>query len=129
MSEEHKAQLNTGREQSRIVREYLTAIESNRPRRGRKRTVESTEKRIRSLDERLAAETDPLKRLQYLAERTQLEGVLEGLSDSPDLVQLEKAFIAVVGDYSVRKNITFEVWKQVGVPVNVLREGNVPRSL
>ena len=36
MSADHKAALAKGREEGRIVRRYLEALESNRPRRGRK---------------------------------------------------------------------------------------------
>ena len=35
MSEEHKAALAEGREQGRVVRRYLEALESQRPKRGR----------------------------------------------------------------------------------------------
>src|SRR5947209_20418106 len=72
MSEEHKAALAEGREHGRVVRRYLEALESHRPRRGRKRTPESIAKRLAAIDERLA-NADPLSRLHLLQERTDLE--------------------------------------------------------
>jgi hypothetical protein len=44
LSEDHKAALAEGRAQGRAVRRYLEALEAHRPRRGRKRTVESMRK-------------------------------------------------------------------------------------
>ena len=41
MSDEHKAALAEGRNQGRAVRNYLEALDQNRPKRGRKRTTES----------------------------------------------------------------------------------------
>ncbi len=46
MSDEHKAALAEGREQGGVVRRYLEALESHRPKRGRKRTPESIAKRL-----------------------------------------------------------------------------------
>ena len=44
MSDEHKAALAEGREQGRVVRRYLEALESSRPKRGRRRTPETITK-------------------------------------------------------------------------------------
>src|SRR3712207_412101 len=72
MSDEHKAALAEGREQGRVVRRYLEALESHRPKRGRKRTPESITKRLAAIDEQLAA-ADPLNRLHLVQERLDLE--------------------------------------------------------
>ncbi len=53
MSDEHKAALAQGREQGRLVRRYLEALESHRPKRGRRRTPESIAKRLAAIDEQL----------------------------------------------------------------------------
>jgi hypothetical protein len=60
MSDEHKAALAEGREQGRAVRRYLEALESYRPKRGRKRTQESITKRLADIEARLDANPDPL---------------------------------------------------------------------
>ena len=46
MSDDHKAALAQGRHESRVVREYLEALKSTKPKRGRKRTAESIQKRL-----------------------------------------------------------------------------------
>ena len=61
MSDEHKAALAEGREQGRVVRRYLEALESHKPKRGRKRSPETVAKRLASIEERLAT-ADPLTR-------------------------------------------------------------------
>ena len=50
MSGEHKAALAKGRTQANAVRAYLEALEANRPKRGRKRTPESIERRLAAID-------------------------------------------------------------------------------
>ena len=50
MSAEHKAALAKGREEGRIVRQYLEALESTKPRRGRKRTPDSIRKRLATIE-------------------------------------------------------------------------------
>src|SRR5438309_2788794 len=76
MSDRHKAALAEGREQGRAVRRYLEALEAHKPKRGRKRTPESIEKRLAAIEERLP-DADPLTRLQLVQERMDLQRQLE----------------------------------------------------
>ena len=46
MTDSHKAALERGRAEGRIVRDYLEALRSNKPKRGRKRTADSINKRL-----------------------------------------------------------------------------------
>ena len=55
MSDTHKAALAEGREQGRAVRRYLEALEAHKPRRGRKRTPESMEKRLAAIEDDVAS--------------------------------------------------------------------------
>ncbi|GIU89637.1 MAG: hypothetical protein KatS3mg010_0736 [Acidimicrobiia bacterium] len=54
MSDDHKAALAEGRNQSRAVSRYLDALEANRPKRGRKRTADSVKKRLAAVEAELA---------------------------------------------------------------------------
>src|SRR3546814_5647187 len=56
MSDEHKAALAEGRNQGRAVRRYLEALEAHKPKRGRKRTAESIQKRLAAIDADLRSE-------------------------------------------------------------------------
>jgi len=46
MSDEHKQALAQGRMESKVVRDYLEALRSAKPKRGRKRSPESIQKRL-----------------------------------------------------------------------------------
>ena len=92
MSDEHKAALAEGRNQGRSVRRYLEALEAHKPKRGRKRTPESMQKRLDRIDVELAG-ADPLKRLQLIQERLDLASELEAVGEKVDLSGLEQAFV------------------------------------
>ncbi|MCA1842489.1 MAG: hypothetical protein LC792_04730 [Actinobacteria bacterium] len=128
MTDEHKAALAEGREQGRVVRRYLEALESHRPKRGRKRTPESISKRLSSIDEKLAS-ADPLTRLHLVQERMDLESELSsGDGDGVDLTELETQFISVARPYSERKGIGYEAWRAAGVEPRVLKAANIGRG-
>src|SRR5919206_4263508 len=90
MSDSHKAALAEGREQGRAVRRYLEALEAHKPKRGRKRTPESMQKRLASIEERLA-NADPLTRLHLVQERMDLENELAASDGGVNIEELEEA--------------------------------------
>ena len=127
MTEAHKAALAKGREEGRIVRNYLEAIESSKPRRGRKRTPESIAKRITAIDAKLE-KADRVNFLLLTEERSQLAAELEGSSETVDLPALEKEFTKVAKSYGDRKGISYSSWRAVGVSASVLQQAKIPRS-
>ena len=128
MTDEHKAALAEGREQGRVVRRYLEALESHRPKRGRRRTPESIAKRIATIDERLPS-ADALSRLHLLQERMDLEGELASTDGGGiDLDELEAAFTEVAAAYGERKGLTYEAWRSIGVEPRVLKAAGIGRG-
>ena len=127
MTDAHKIALAKGREEGRIVRRYLEGIEAAKPRRGRKRTPETINKRIQAIDERLL-EVDPLTRLHLVQEKQLLERELATGDDGVDISVLEKDFIKVAKSYGERKGITYGAWRAVGVSVPVLQQAKIPRT-
>ena len=127
MSAEHKAALAKGREEGRIVRQYLEALESTKPRRGRKRTPDSIRKRLATIDGQLP-EAEPLNRLHLVEEKQRLEAELAHSGDTVDLVALEKSFVKVARPYGERKGISYSAWRTVGVPASVLQQAKIPRT-
>src|SRR4051794_31207587 len=71
MTPAHKQALATGREQARHVGNYLDALEAHKPKRGRKRTLESVSRQLAELEPRLARAAG-LKKLQLAQERIAL---------------------------------------------------------
>lgn len=127
MSDDHKAALAVGRSQSRAVSNYLEAVEANKPKRGRKRTPESINARLAKIEESLAG-ADPLSALNMRQERIDLQAELTALSQSTDLNALEAEFVKAAKGYSERKGITYAVWREAGVPADVLKRAGVTRS-
>jgi hypothetical protein len=127
MSAEHKAALAEGRNQGRSVRRYLEALDAHKPKRGRKRTPDSMQKRLDRIDLELAS-ADPLKRLQLIQERLDLTAELEAASEKVDLSGLEKEFVAAAAAYSGRKGISYAAWRELGVEAGVLKRAGISRS-
>jgi hypothetical protein len=127
MSTEHKAALAKGREEGLAVRRYLEALESSRPRRGRRRTTASIEKKLASIDTQLAA-AEPLSRLHLLQERKDLQEELTKAGNVQDLSGLEKQFVKVAKAYGERKGISYGNWRSAGVSAAILQKAGIARS-
>src|SRR6476619_4719422 len=84
LSAEHKAAMATGRTESAVVKRYLEALETNKPRRGRKRTPDSIKKRLVAIDAAID-EADPLQRLNLIQERKDLDHELSTFDHKVDL--------------------------------------------
>lgn len=128
MSAAHKQALAVGRDQGRIVRAYLEAME--RPRRpGRPKTPESMARQIAQLDARLATAT-PAERVRLIQERFDLKREHDALVEEArvDLKVLAGAFVKVAKEYSDRKGISYAAWREAGVPAELLRRAGVTRS-
>ena len=127
MSDSHKAALAEGREQGRAVRRYLEALEAHKPKRGRKRTPESIQKRLSAIEEQLPT-ADPLTRVHLVQERMNLEMELAAGDNGVDITALEEGFVAAAGPYGQRKGITYAAWREAGVDPGVLRRAGIRRG-
>src|SRR3984957_18188567 len=127
MSAEHKQALAVGREESQAVRRYLEALEAHKPKRGRKRTAEGIESRLRQIDTRLPG-ADALTRVHLVQERLNLEHESEARDNTVDLKALEDAFVGAARGYGERKGLTYGAWRAAGVDPTVLRRAGIPRT-
>lgn len=129
MTDEHKAALAEGRAQGRSVKQYLEALEANKPKRGRKRTPESIQKRLDAIEADLGG-ADGLKRLNLVQERLDLQAELAAMTsgETVDLSALEDEFVRVAKGYGERKGISYAAWREVGVPAAVLKRANITRA-
>ena len=127
MSDAHKKALALGREEGRAVRRYLEALEAHRPKRGRKRTPESIQKRLGFIEQNLP-NADALTRLQLLQERMDLQRELEAKKVTVDLSGLEGDFVKAAKGYSQRKGITYAAWREAGVDAAVLKKAGIGRG-
>jgi hypothetical protein len=127
MTAEHKRALAAGRAEGRAVRNYLEALELNRPKRGRKRTPDSIKRRLSAIEQELGDAT-PLQRLQLVQERMDLEDELDLLEEKSDLSSLERDFARVARKYSERKRISYAAWRELGVAPDVLKRAGITRG-
>ena len=127
MSAEHKAALARGREQGRIVRDYLAAL-SQEKKPGRKLDADTLNQRIAETQEQIDTEPDPAKRVELIQKRHNYEDQLANLEDAPDVEALERDFIEIAKEYSERKGIAYMAWREAGVPAAALKEAGIPRT-
>ena len=127
MSDEHKAALRAGRDETRAVRQYLDAVASTKPKRGRKRTPDSIKKRLSAIEQELAA-ASALKALHLRQERIDLQAELTAADATVDLTEIEAAFVAAARGYGERKGISYQVWRETGVSAEVLKKAGIGRS-
>ena len=127
MSDDHKAALAEGRRQGAAVRSYLDALENNRPKRGRKRTLESMRAKLQEIEATIA-DASGIQRLEMLQQRRDLEKELETSEQVVDLSALEAEFIAMAKGYGARKGIEYSTWREFGVPAPVLKAAGITRG-
>ena len=127
MSAEHKAALAEGRTQGRAVRDYLEALEANKPKRGRKRTPDSIQKRLTAIDSDLRS-ADKLHALHLRQERRDLQSELSSMGETKDLAGVEAEFVASAKSYGARKGISYATWREAGVSSAVLKKAGISRS-
>jgi hypothetical protein len=124
ISEEHLEAIRSGRNEARIVRSYLEALEKHRPRRGPRRTPEKLRARLEKIEHDLV-DADVFDRLALHQEKLDLEAEIRQLEGESDLPELQKRFIGVAASYSARRGISTQAWLAVGVPRSVLDEAGV----
>ncbi len=127
MTDEHKAALERGRAEGRIVRDYLEGLRSSKPKRGRKRTPDSINSRLQKIEEALADAT-AIEELQLIQERRDLTAELEQMDEGVDLTELEEAFVDVARAYGDRKGISYGSWREVGVSAATLKRAGIGRN-
>jgi hypothetical protein len=125
MTQSHKDALKDGRDRGQIVRRYLKAIESAKPRRGRPVTPEGLRKSIEKIDADLATEKDPLRKLDLVQSKIKKQKDLKEFESPIDMVALENEFVRVAKDYNDSKELSPEAWLELGVPRDVLRRAGI----
>jgi hypothetical protein len=128
VTDSHKAAMAQGRTESRAISAYLEALETHRPKRGRKRTPESIDKRLTTIDASLES-ASPVKRLSLIQERIDLLKERDSLEAKIDLTGLEDDFVSTARSYGQRKGISYAAWRELGVSAPVLKRAGITRSV
>ncbi len=128
MSDDHKEALSEGRRQGRIVRAYLDGLEATKPKRGRKRTKQTVQRRIDAIESELES-AKSLKKLQLIQERLDLIDELEHMDSTVDIEALERDFIEVARPYAERRGISYSAFREMGIEANVLKKAGISRAV
>lgn len=127
VTDEHKEAMRQGRQESRVVADYLEALRSTKPKRGRKRTAESIGTRLAAIDDELTT-ANAITELKLVQERRDLQAELDAMDDDVDISAMEEAFVEVARAYGERKGISYSSWREVGVPAAVLKRAGITRG-
>ncbi len=129
VSAAHKEAMAAGRESARAVNAYLTALDENKPKRGRKVSVESLEKRLAEAHAKVEGSVGTAK-LLAVQEAEDLEQRIKSATATTtvDLAALEKAFTKAAKTYGESKGISYSSWRSVGVAADVLGKAGIPRT-
>lgn len=120
---EHKAAMIQGRTETRVVRQYLEALEV-RQSGGRRRSKESLQKKLAAVEQGLES-TDAVGRLHLVQERIDLQKAIEAAEQNVDIDELESGFIGIAASYSERKGVSYQAWREVGVSKTVLEAAGI----
>ena len=85
--------------------------------------VADNDEAIEVLDERIANEDQLHRKVVLIAERHRLAN-----PPPPDPAPLVEKFVYYVVGFSERNNITYAVWREMGVPAKVLKEAGIPAT-
>jgi type I site-specific restriction endonuclease len=127
VTDEHKAAMAQGRTQSRSIASYLEALETHKPKRGRKRTAESVDRRLAVIDKELQT-ANAIKRLSLIQERLDLLNERETMAGAVDISAFEDGFVGAAKEYGQRKGISYAAWRELGVPPSVLKRAGITRA-
>lgn len=127
ITDQHKAAMAEGRVEGRIVREYLEALRNSKGKPGRKRTPDSVRRRMEAIESEMNG-ANPVRELELVQERFDLEKELAGMQTKVDPKSLEDGFTKVAASYSKRKGISYSAWRAVGVEPTVLKKAGISRA-
>lgn len=124
MSVAHKKALANGRNEGRVIREYLEVVEATKPRRGRRRTPESIARRLAAIAAELKT-ADPVTQVRLIQERLNLRTELASMKSKTEVVAAETKFVKVAKSFSERNDITYDAWREFGVTPTVLKRAGI----
>lgn len=124
MDASHKAKLAQSRADARAVKAYLEYLETNRPKRGRRRTEGSITARLATITSELET-ASPLARLNMFQEQADLEAELETMKQRADGTALRAAFVETAARYAESKGLKKSAFKQMGIDAATLRDAGI----
>ena len=85
------------------------------------------------IDTQLAAgDIKPIKRLEPMQQRRDIDARLAAIADKPDMTTVETGFVETgfvehAANYGTRKGIQDATWREAGVPAELLTRAGITR--
>ena len=128
IGEEHKAAMAEGRKHANNVKRYLEHIADSKPKRGRRRTVESITARLAVIDAEFET-ASALAKLGLHQERDDLNEELKSIErrqgSAAEVEELRQLFIESALPYAQSKELKAKAFRQMGVDPKTLKEAGI----
>jgi hypothetical protein len=110
------------RAETAAVAAYLTALRAPKvPARSRT----SLEKRRAQIEQWIADEPSPLREVELIQQRLDIDAQLAQIDQAARLPELEAAFVKVAASWAKRSRISGAALREVGVPAGVLTKAGL----
>jgi hypothetical protein len=119
---ERPAERGVRRAETKAVAAYLTALRAPKvPARSRA----NLEKRRTQIEQWIAEESSPIREVELVQQRLDVDAQLAQIDQAARLPELEEAFVKVAASWAKRTGVSAAALREVGVPASVLRRARL----
>jgi hypothetical protein len=83
------------------------------------------EKRRAQIEQWIADESSPIREVELIQQRLDIDAQLAQIDQAARLPELEAAFVNVAGSWAKRSRISAAALREIGVPASVLRRAGL----
>jgi hypothetical protein len=110
------------RAETNAVAAYLTALKAPKvPARSRA----ALERRRQQIEQWLSEESSPIREVELIQQRLDIDAQLSQVDQAQRLAELEKAFVEVAASWAKRSGISAAALREAGVPASVLKRAGL----
>jgi hypothetical protein len=119
---ERPAERGVRRAETNAVAAYLTALRAPKvPARSRA----NLEKRRAQVEQWIAEESSPIRQVELIQRRLDVDAQLAQIDQAARLPELEEAFVKVAASWAKRTGVSAAALREVGVPARVLAKAGL----
>jgi hypothetical protein len=110
------------RAETNAVAAYLTALRAPKV---SARSRPNLEKRRVQIEQWIAEESSPIREVELIQQRLDIDAQLARIDQAAPLPELEEAFVKVAASWAQRSGIRAAALREVGVPASVLKRAGL----
>jgi hypothetical protein len=110
------------RAETKAVAAYLSALRAPQV---LARSRANLEKRRTQVEQWIAEESSPIREVELIQQRLDIDAQLAQIDQAARLPELEEAFVNVAASWAQRSGISAAALREVGVPASVLRRAGL----